>query len=208
MIMDDSKYSLSETYSPNRINEGATRNRAYLHKYLFMGLFILLFASCRSFKDTTTGSLSDKQRNEQLRPLAVPQEGITDLTARITVGMDYNQHQLSLKGRLRMRRNEVIQVSLTAFGLVEVAFVEFTPQGVCVVDRMGKRYIHVDYSSGLLQRLGIDFPSIQALFWNKLFIPGNENIQASLGDFQITTSGKTRLVRCEILRYAQNDNKD
>lgn len=184
----DSRYITS-------LEQGILESRlVHLKMGMAVCLLLLSLVSCRSIKDTAGKDIIDSHEYEQLLPLATSQEGVTDFTARMSLTLDYNQHQVSLKGRLRMRRDEAIQLSLTAFGVMEVAFVEFTPQGVCVVDRMGKRYTRIHYASGIMQRLGIGFPAIQALFWDKLFIPGEEQVESRLADFKIEPHEGRKLV--------------
>lgn len=158
-------------------------------------LLLCLMASCRPSRNTTDAErISRKQQDEHLLPLAKPIEGQTDLTARMAVSIDLGGRSLPVKGQLRMRRDEVIQFSFTALGVVEIAYVECTPQTICIVDRVGKRYVEFDYSSGLLQRIGVSFATVQALFWNRMFLPGEDKAWEHLEDFKISTSGTQRLV--------------
>ena len=143
--------------------------------YLLSAIVLaLMVTSCRTGRIADKGVVKKVQQNEQLLPLAQPHERFTDLTARTSVTIDYNQRPISLKGRLRMRRDEVVQLTFTALGIVEVAMIEFTPQEICVIDRVNKKYVKLDYSSGVLSSIGLNFATIQALFWNRIFIPGRE----------------------------------
>ena len=82
-----------------------------------------------------------QQQAERMQTLTRPAEGMTDLTAKMGVDMDYNSRPVSFKGRLRMRYNEVIQVSFTAFGLMEIASLEVRPDVVYIIDRVNKKYV-------------------------------------------------------------------
>lgn len=129
-----------------------------------------------------------KQYSEQVLQLAKPRADITDFTARTSMTLDYGMGSINVKGRLKMRRDEAIQMTFTALGLMEVACVEFTPQSIHIIDRINKRYAKIDYASGILSNIGVNFATIQALFWNRIFIPGKENIWEQPEDFEIKVS--------------------
>lgn len=161
-------------------------------KYLYLLsaiLLALMVTSCRTGRIADKGIMKKAQQNEQLLPLAQPHERLTDLTARTSVTIDYNQRPISLKGRLRMRRDEVVQLTFTALGIVEVAMIEFTPQEICVIDRVNKKYVELDYSSGVLSSIGLNFATLQALFWNRIFIPGREKAWEQLASFEVEPLG-------------------
>ena len=60
--------------------------------------------------------------------------------------MDINlgQKDLSVNGTLRMKRNDVVQLSLTFLGM-EVGRMEFTPSDVLIIDRFNKQYVRASY---------------------------------------------------------------
>ena len=145
-------------------------------------LYVLIFAlmsmtltGCHSLLQSVEKTVvGKKQKRELLTPLAQPLSGMDALTAKVSITADYDRYPISLRGRLRMRYDEVVQISVTALGVIEVAFIECTPQAAYIVDRINKQYARIDYSSGLPNSVGINFNTIQALFWNRLFIPGRE----------------------------------
>lgn len=98
---------------------------------------------------------------------------------------------LSVPGALRMRRDKVIrlQVFLPLLG-TEVARVEFTPSYVLLVDRMHKEYVKADYTQvDFLKNNGLSFYSLQALFWNQLFVPGEQKLgESAMKKFSVDPS--------------------
>ena len=94
---------------------------------------------------------------------------------------------LSVNGQLRMRRNDVVRLSLRFLGM-EVGLLEFTPQDVLVVDRVNKQYVRASYSEvSFLRQAALDFYSLQSLFWNELFIPGRDEGKApDASNFEMT----------------------
>lgn len=86
---------------------------------------------------------------------------------------------LSVSGKLQMKRDAVIRLSLRMLGF-EIGVMEFTPTDVLVVDRYNKQYVRAAYSEvSFLRQANIDFYALQSLFWNELFIPGQHTLTAS-----------------------------
>lgn len=149
-------------------------------------LLILALTGCRtSRRAESSATFSKKQRNEILVPLTQYPADVQFMNAKTAITLDYNGHTVTLKGRLRMRRDEVVQMSITALGVVEIAVVEFTAKGAYIIDRVNRRYALFDYSSGWMNLAGINFSAVQGLFWNRLFMPGEKGAWRHVGDFTI-----------------------
>ncbi len=161
--------------------------RSKRQSYIVISTLLILFLTgCRTLqRGAQQESIDSKQKKEMLLPLSKPHSDLKALTSKISVSLDYNQHTCTVKGRLRMRYDEVVQMSITALGVVEVAFIECTPKAAYIIDRINKRYTQFNYSTGLLSSSGINFYTIQALFWNRLFIPGEEYAWEHTDKFEI-----------------------
>ena len=178
-----------------------------------IALLTLGLTGCRTTRQTESVALSKKQRTELIAPLAQYPDEVKTLSTRATIALNYNGLSATVKGRLRMRRDESIQISITALGLMEIANIELTPKGAYIIDRVNKRYALLDYSSGLLSNIGINFSTMQALFWNRLFIPGEKNVWNNAGDFALNMTGtqcliepnRQRILKCKF--YTDADCK-
>ena len=60
-------------------------------------------------------------------------------TSKLKFSVEYGSQQMSLTGNLRMKRDDVIQMQLMAFGFVEAARLEFTKDYVLIIDRINKQ---------------------------------------------------------------------
>lgn len=169
-------------------------------------LFTLAFTGCRSSRQAgSSAAFTKRQRTELLTPLAQYPVDVQYMSAKTTIALNYNGLSATVKGKLRMRRDEVVQMSITALGLMEIASIEFTPKAAYIIDRVNRRYAVLDYSSGLLQSIGANFGTVQALFWNRLFIPGEEEVWNKTEDFTITDAGtqcvvepsRQRMLKCK-----------
>jgi hypothetical protein len=153
-------------------------------------ILVVALTGCRTHRSAEKQELRlKKQYSEQVVQLAKPQAELTNLTARTSITLDYGVGSVNVKGRLKMRRDEAIQMTVTALGLMEVACVEFTPQHIYLIDRINKRYTKIDYASGMLNNIGVNFETIQSLFWNRIFIPGKADAWQQAEDYEIKVSG-------------------
>lgn len=132
--------------------------------------------------------------NEQLKVL----HKVTDnaqyaqcITSKIKFKINLDGKELSLGGNLKMKRNDVIRLQLTALGLIEAGRMEFTKDYVLVMDRLNKQYIKVNYDQvDFLRQSGLNFYSLQALFWNELFLPGTDRVtDESLKSYTVNLAG-------------------
>ena len=163
-------------------------------KLLTLAMVTSLLTGCRTLRNAGHDDQLRKQHNAQIQALIEPQAELTDLTARTAIAIDYDEQTYNVKGRLRMRRGEVVQMSITALGVVEVAMVEFTPEAAYLIDRVNKRYAKIEYSSGLLNSVGLNFATVQALFWNRLFTPGKDASRLKPDNFTMSTVGTQQCI--------------
>ena len=103
-------------------------------------------------------------------------------TKNIVSSIDFNlksgSKDISVDGKISMRKDEVIRIQLSPMGLVEVGRMDFTPDSVLIMDRIHKQFVKVGYNDvSFLKNNGINFNSLQALFWNQLFVPGTTKLQ-------------------------------
>ncbi len=119
------------------------------------------------------------------------------VSSKVKFTIETGPQELTLTGNLRMKRNDVIRLQLMAFGFVEAGRLEFTKDYVLVMDRINKQYMKAPYQYvDFLRNSGINFFTLQALFWNELFIPGNEevardqleNFSTNIGDEEVVIS--------------------
>ena len=78
----------------------------------------------------------------------------------------------------------------------EVGRIEFTPDYVLVLDRMHKEYIKADYNQlDFLRDNGLNFYSLQALFWNQLFLPGSNKVgEGDMDKFNVSAMSEFQTV--------------
>lgn len=89
---------------------------------------------------------------------------VSDLDISIAFGRD----NFDLGGKLSARRNDVARINLTYMGFIEVATIEFTPDYLLFINRMGKQYTKAGYKDlDVLVKNNITFETIQEQIWSR-----------------------------------------
>ena len=115
----------------------------------------------------------------------------TFATAKINLSLSSGYKSISVGGTLRMKRNDVIQLSLVTFGILEVARIEMTPDYFMGIDKVGKQYVKAAYGDvSFFKNAGIDFYTLQALFWDELFVLGAGKTAPSEKQFKKSMDGE------------------
>ncbi len=175
-------------------------------------LATLLMASCHSTKTVTLdgptvqGTNATFQADKYVAQLQDNQSTEQYLTAKVRVNISMDGQNLATSGNLKMKRNDVIQLSLVdpLVGIAEVGRMEFSPDRVLIIDRYHKQYIDVPYEEvSFLQRANINFNTLQALFWNEIFQPGKSTVNAA--DFNIAPQDGQDAATADIVNINYTD---
>jgi hypothetical protein len=144
-------------------------------------LCLLLLVSCGTKKKVVSTSTvvsegigtTDSPLQHIVQNVNANRHEETFATAKMKLGLPSNNKSVSIGGMLRMKRNDVIQLSLVTFGILEVARIEMTPDYFMGIDKMGKQYVKAAWGDvSFFKSAGIDFYTLQALFWDELFVLG------------------------------------
>ncbi len=145
-------------------------------------------ATAQKDNGQSVAAKGDGQEAEVLHKVAANARTARFITSKIKFRLKLGDKEVSLGGSLRMKKDDVIRLQLTAFGLVEAGRVEFTKDYVLVMDRINKQYIKADYRDvDFLRQSGLNFYSLQALFWNELFLPNRQRVdEESLSAYSVS----------------------
>lgn len=155
----------------------------------------MALASCKSTKNVVTEpkpvTQEMLQTKEILQKVNDNSQNSKFITSKIRFKVQIGNQDLSLTGNLKMKRDDVIRLQLMAFGFVEAARLEFTKDYVLLMDRINKQYLRASYEQvDFLRNSGLNFYSLQALFWNELFQPGQAQLNNELLEkFQTNIGG-------------------
>lgn len=110
------------------------------------------------------------------------------ISAKVNLSLSAGSKSTRVPGTLRMKRNDVIQLSLVALGVMEVGRLELTPDYMMVVDRINHQFVKCAYSDvDFFKNAGIDFYTFQSLFWNELFVLNSKGEVPSANSYSLKT---------------------
>ena len=142
-------------------------------------VLVCVFASCSSTKSLKkVHSIEGMTETEYVETVIANAGGWDALTAKMALSVDLGgKGATKVNGSLRIKKGEVIQMSIAPLLGLEVARAEISPDGVLVIDRMNKRYVRVSFAElKALANADLDFHTLQALFLNELFLPGKGDL--------------------------------
>lgn len=150
-------------------------------KTLAIALSMTAVASCGTKKTveptTKIPTAAELGQQEFMQKVTDNAQTAKFITSKIKFEVKVGPQELTLTGNLKMKRNDVIRLQLMAFGFVEAGRLEFTKDYVLIMDRINKQYIHARYDElEFLRNSGINFYSLQALFWDEIFKPGTSKV--------------------------------
>ena len=166
----------------------------------------LVLASCGSHKKTIKGPVNmTPDVRERVNFISSVQDNAQTakfITSKVKFSVEVGPQKLTLTGNLKMKRDDVIRLQLMAFGFVEAGRIELTPDYVLIMDRINKQYLKAPYVQvDFMRNNGLNFNTMQALFWNELFMPNlarTEKMSAdSLASFSTLESGDDMIISLE-----------
>ena len=148
----------------------------------------------KTTSDTVTAQQQQKlQFVQKVSDQALYQKNIV---SKLSFNLKNGEKSISVPGSLHMRKDDVIRIQLMVPIIgTEVGRLEFTKDYVLIIDRLHKEYIKADYGKvDFLHANGINFYSLQALFWNQLFLPGKQRVgETQLEQYDVDLTAKGNL---------------
>ena len=152
-----------------------------MNKRVFVVLWSVLImgilGSCSSSKSLKKSyTIDGMTESDYVETIISNSEVWNALTAKMSLAINIEGKGVAkVNGTLRIKKGEIVQLSVAPFLGIEVARVEISPDGVLVIDRMNKRYVKVPFSEiESMSKVGLDFHMFEALFLNEVFLPGKE----------------------------------
>lgn len=153
----------------------------------------LLMASCsKKVKEvvTTDPSTSTATYTNVVQKVNANRNQANQVTGRMSMTLSTGKQKLEVGGNIKIKRNDIIQLSLQVFGFVEAGRLELTPDYILILNRIGKQYVKAAYKDvPFFKENGINFYTFQALLWNELFVPGTDGAVPTMDNFQQKAEG-------------------
>ena len=162
----------------------------------------LVISSCGSKKKVIGDSKTQTEvvtENNVVKKVTENAQTVKFITSKVKFTVEYGAQNIALTGNLRMMRDSVIRLQLMAFGFVEAGRLEFTKDYVLIMDRINKQYLKAPFNQiDFLRNSGINFYTLQALFWNELFAPNRTKLTAEdLKKFSTHADGDNIVISLE-----------
>ena len=168
----------------------------------------LVFTACKSKKVAEPTVMTEEMINKAnfISSVKDNAQSTKFLTSKVKFSVEVGPQKITLTGNLKMKRDDVIRLQLTAFGFVEAGRIEMTKDYVLIMDRINKQYLKAPWMSvDFLRNSGMNFQTIQALFWNELFRPNqtalvktnDKQIIDSIGNYNLIESGDDMIISLE-----------
>lgn len=162
----------------------------------------LMLAACGTKKKTvseTKATTPTLQSQQFLQKVSDNAQYAKFVTSKVKFSVEVGNQQLTLTGNLKMKRDDVIRLQLMAFGFVEAGRLEFTKDYVLIMDRINKQFLKVPYAQlDFMRNSGLNFYSLQSLFWNELFQPGKSKVTDSmLKNYETDLMGEDAIISME-----------
>ena len=157
-------------------------------------LLLVALASCSSTKSIKKShSIEGMSEVEYVEKVIRNTGGWDALTAKVSLSVDLGgKSTTKVGGTLRIKKGEVIQLSIAPLLGIEVARAEITPEGVMVIDRVNKQYVKASFAEvESLVHADLGFHTLQALFLHELFLPGKKQLTArDASNFRVDVSSQ------------------
>ncbi len=149
-----------------------------MKKFICLLVVIVMVTGCKSPKKVQTVNISErKQHNEFFDAMNEQAFRFSTLTARLNVDLDIPGKELSSRVDLKMIKDSALQLSVVPVLGIEIFRIELTKDSIKIVDRLNKRYMADNYEKMRSETpVAFNFYNLQALFTNRIFIPGEQYI--------------------------------
>lgn len=165
--------------------------RANASKLLCLLFSVLFFAGCSAIKETGTVVSVYEAEPAALSCLPSMNRNIEYLSADVKMEATINGETAKARGKFRLKRDEGVQISATAMGLMEAACFEFLPQNVRFIYKIDKIYADTPYGDvPFFHYGGVNYRVLQSLLCNALFSPDGTPMDKSLEGAVIEECGE------------------
>lgn len=165
--------------------------------WVYVVCLIVLASSCRSLRHAERAPMIGGLKGEEYQEKVI--SGLPHwncVTGKVALNLNVDGGKnTKLSATLRMKKGEVIQLSVAPLLGIEVARLEISPDRILAVDRLHKQYVEVSFDElNRMANLNLNFNVLQSLFLNEIFLPGKETVEVSdLHRFRMTSEGDRAL---------------
>ncbi|MBO7230763.1 MAG: DUF4292 domain-containing protein [Bacteroidaceae bacterium] len=153
-------------------------------------LFSMVLVGCKTKVSTVETMPLDKESMDMVMSspsVVVPR---TCLSGNVKLSVNVDGSPFSAKGTMRIKEGNGVQIGVTALGLIELACLEFLPENMRLIYKIGKEYTEVPYSDvTFLEKTGINYSMLESVLLNKLFSPDGRPFLQAMKDMSFGNEG-------------------
>ena len=164
-----------------------TANNSLLYMLLVAAL---LFTGCSAPLELARGTRIGTKDAAAFMALPALNRSAEYLSANVRMSATVNGESATMKGKVRIKRGEGVQVSATAMGLMEAACFEFLPDVVRFIYKIDKVYAESPYSDvSFLQCTETDYAILESLLLNSVFSQDGRPLREALSAMSCIDTG-------------------
>lgn len=160
---------------------------------------LFFISSCKSKKTITAEGTLEKKSHTQIINDALSSEiSYRTISTKGSIEIKAGSSSQKVPAVFKMVKDSILQASIRIPILGgEAMRVTFTPDSIIIIDRLKKQYVAERFSdSKVITDFDFNFYNLQALFTNKLFIPGNREIgEKDFEKYNISSANNVYLLK-------------
>ena len=168
-----------------------------LEHWLYVICLVGILSACSTSRHTERSPMIGGLKGEEYQEKVVANFPHWNcVTGKVALNLQTGSSKnTKLSATLRMKKGEVIQLSVAPLLGIEVARLEISPERILAVDRLHKQYVELSFVElNRMTNLDLSFNVLQSLFLNEIFLPGKEQVEvADLPRFRMTAEGTRAL---------------
>lgn len=163
-------------------------------------MLLLLISGCKSTRkvETVEGgkAKSPKAFFAEMEDQALP---FRTFSARLNADLKLPGKEISSRIELKIVKDSALLLSVQPFLGIEVFRAQLTTDSIKILDRLNKRYVAENYENLRGQTpIEFNFYNLQALFTNRLFLPGEQEVTPRLYNrFKLKQEGASAEIKAQ-----------
>ncbi len=135
-----------------------------------------MLTACGTSRKTVDTVPETKTTTTPTQPAKSTHSGVQHFISDLDVSIGMNSGSYDLGGKMAVKENEVVRVNLTFMGFIEVGTIEFTPEYILIINRMGKEYTKMGYKDwDVLVKNNITYQEVEDKAWQKVYAASGKN---------------------------------
>ncbi|MBK5720606.1 DUF4292 domain-containing protein [Dysgonomonas sp. Marseille-P4677] len=162
---------------------------------------LFFMGSCKSKKTIATEGTLEKKSHIQILEDALSSEiEYKTISTKGSIEFKAGSSSQKVPAVFKMIKDSILQASVRIPILGgEAMRITFTPDSIIIIDRLKKQYVAERFSdSKVISNFDFNFYNLQSLFTNKLFIPGNREVEKKdFSKYNISSANNVYLLKAK-----------